>query len=165
LKIGYSYILRYTLYDCGAVALGLSFCERATREKERALTRVKKVETTARTRYLALGLLIVASLFIFSDRFYSPMYTTESNNARFNQWVDYYSRCDGYTVEYNNFETYTGESDVMTFKQASILAGDVKKVRQITGLVTVYFDWENDVIFYSGSGPDSTLQYCYYSNY
>jgi len=123
------------------------------------------LETTARTKYLALGLIIIASLFIFSDRFYSPMYTTESNNARFNQWIDYYSECDGYTVEYKNFETYRGDSDVMTLRQASTLAGDVQKVRQITGSVTVYFDWENDVIFFRGSGPDTTLQYCYFVNF
>lgn len=93
------------------------------------------------------------------------MYTTESENARFNQWVDYYSQCDGYTVEYNNFETYRGDSDVVTLRQSNRMAGDVRKVRQLTGSVTVYFDWENDVIFFSGSGPDSTLQYCDYSKY
>jgi hypothetical protein len=123
------------------------------------------METTARTKYLALGILIVASLFIFSDRFYSPKYTTESENARFNQWVDYYTRCEGYTVEYYSFDAFKSESDVVTLKPASSVADDVKKTKQLTGCVTVYFDWENDVIFFSGSGPNPKLQYCYYSNF
>jgi len=123
------------------------------------------VKKTVRTKYLALGILIIASLFMFSDRFYHPKYITESENARFNQWVDYYTSCEGYTVEYYSFDAFKSESDVVTSRQASSLSADVQKSKQLTGSVKVYFDWENDVIFFSGSGPDSTLQYCYYSNF
>jgi hypothetical protein len=126
---------------------------------------VKKVKRTVRTKYLAFGILIIASLFIFSDRFYHQKYTTESENARFNQWVDYYTSCEGYTVEYYSFDAFKSESDVVTSRQSSNLAADVQKSKQLTGSVRVYFDWENNVIFFSGSGPDSTLQYCYYSNF
>jgi hypothetical protein len=150
--------------QCGSTSL--SFCERATREKgARTDDRVKKVKRTVRTKYLAFGIIIIASLFIFSDRFYHQKYTTESENARFNQWVDYYTSCEGYTVEYYSFDAFKSESDVVTSRQSSNLAADVQKSKQLTGSVRVYFDWENNVIFFSGSGPDSTLQYCYYSNF
>jgi hypothetical protein len=159
-------MLRPTIVDCSAVAHGFSFCERATREKgARTDDRVKRLKRTVRTKYLALVILIIASLFMFSDRFYHPKYTTESENARFNQWVDYYSGCEGYTVEYYSFNAFKIESDTVTLRQSNRLADDVKKMKQDTGFVTVYFDWENDVIFFSGSGLDSTLQYCYYSNF
>ena len=123
------------------------------------------MKRTVRTKYLALSILIIASLFIFSDRFYHPKYITESENARFNQWVDYYSSCEGYTVEYYSFDTFKSESDVVTLKQSNRLAEDAHRIKQLAGSVTVYFDWENDVIFFSGSGLDPALQYCYYSNF
>ena len=110
------------------------------------------MKRTVRTKYLALSILIIASLFIFSDRFYHPKYITESENARFNQWVDYYSSCEGYTVEYYSFDTFKSESDVVTLKQSNRLAEDAHRIKQLAGSVTVYFDWENDVIFFSGSG-------------
>jgi hypothetical protein len=158
-------MLRPTIVDCSAVALAFLFASAQREKKERALTRVKKLKRTVRTKYLALGILIIASLFMFSDRFYHPKYTTESENARFNQWVDYYGGCEGYTVQYYSFDAFKSESDIVTSRQSSRLADDVQKTKQLTGAVTVYFDWENDVIFFSGSGLDSTLQYCYYSNY
>jgi hypothetical protein len=102
---------------------------------------------------------------MFSDRFYHPVYITESENARFNQWVEYFSRCEGYTVEYYSFDAFKSESEVVTLMMSSELANNVKKMQQDTGSVTVYFDWENDVIFFSGLDLDSTLQYCYYSNF
>jgi len=141
------------------------FASAQREKKERALTRAKKVKRTVGTKYLAFGILIIASLFMFSDRLYHPKYITESENARFNQWVDYFSGCEGYTVEYYSFDAFKGESDVVTSRQSSRLADDVKKMKQDTGFVKVYFDWENDVIFFSGSGPVSTLQYCYYSDF
>lgn len=159
-------MLRPTIVDCSAVAHGLSFCERATREEDaRTDDRVKSVKRTVRTKYLALGILIIASLFMFSDRFYHPKYTTESENARFNHWVDYYISCEGYTVEYYSFDAFNSENDVVTLRQSNRLADDVKKMKQDMGFVTVYFDWENDVIFFSSSSLDSTLQHCYYSDF
>jgi hypothetical protein len=158
-------MLRPTIVDCSAVALAFLFASAQREKKERALTRVKKLKRTMVTKYLALGILIIASLFMFSDGFYHPKYTTESENARFNQWVDYYSDCEGYTVEYYSFDAFKSENDIVTLRQSSRFADDVNKMKQDMGFVTVYFDWENDVIFFSSSGLDSTLQYCYYSNF
>jgi len=77
-----------------------------------------------------LGVLIIASLFMFSDRFYHPKYITESENARFNQWVDYFTNCEGYTVEYYSFDAFKSESDSVTLRQSNRLADDVKKMSE-----------------------------------
>lgn len=147
-------MLRPTIVNCSAVTYGL-FASAQREKKERALTRVEKVKITARTKHIAAGVLIIASLFAFSDRLFQPKYITKSENARFNEWVKYYSKRDGYTVEYHSFDAFKSDSDVLALRQSNRLADDVQKMRQLMGFVTVYFDWESDVIFFSGQGRDS----------
>ena len=48
----------------------------------------------------------VAALFFFVGLIMGPKPATKSKNARFNDWVKYYRRQDGYTVEYRKFETF-----------------------------------------------------------
>lgn len=115
-------------------------------------------------KYYIVGALAIASLVVISNNLNSKS-ITESKNARFNEWVSYYSRCEGYTVEYYNFDTFSSESDIVTRSSASGMAGNVQEIKQLFGFVTVYFDWERDIIFYRGSGPDSKLLYCFYSNF
>jgi hypothetical protein len=123
------------------------------------------VERTAGMKVLAVvGIIAITSLFVFTD-IMKPDYITESKNTRFNQWVNYYSNCDGYTVVYYNYDVFKSESDIVIRLRDATMADEVSAMRQLDGFVTVYFDWEKDIIFFSGLGTDSTLQYCYYSNF
>jgi hypothetical protein len=124
--------------------------------------KVKHVNKTKKNRYLILGVLTIASIFVVSNNI-GPKPITESKNVRFNQWVKYYSKCEGYTVEHYNFDDFKSESDVVTNSMANAMAIDVQEAKQLLGFVTVYFDWERDIIFFQGTGPDSTLQYCIFS--
>lgn len=123
------------------------------------------MERTAGMKVLAVvSIIAITSLFVFTD-IMKPNYITESKNTRFNQWVNYYNKCDGYTVVYYNYDVFKSESDIVIRLRDATMADEVSAMRQLNGFVTVYFDWEKDIIFFSGSGTDSTLQYCYYSNF
>lgn len=124
------------------------------------------MEGSIKKRYLVtLGILVIASVYMVSNTFFKPKLLTDSTNTRFNQWVKFYDDKEGYTVEYYNFEEFKTESDVVMSKRPSDLAKQIDTDKVLVGFITVFFDWENDIIFYRGTGPDSTLLYCYYSNY
>ena len=111
-------------------------------------------------KVIGIGIIAITSLFVF-NQIYVPKSITDSENKRFNQYVTYFTNCEGYTVEYQNFDAFKG-GDNTIHMQASRMATDITVVRDETGFVDVYFDWEKDVIFYLGSGSISGLQYCYY---
>jgi hypothetical protein len=124
------------------------------------------MEGSIKKRYLVtLGILFIASVYMVSNTFLKPKLMTDSANTRFNQWVKFYDDKEGYTVEYYNFEEFKLESDLVVSKRPSDLAKMIDTDKVLVGFITVFFDWENDIIFYRGTGPDSTLLYCYYCNY
>ena len=123
---------------------------------------MKQVKEATKTQYYIIGVLAIASLFVISSSI-RPNSITESKNIRFNDWVRYYRKCEGYTVEYYDFETFKSESDVVKSSMANVMASDVQDVKELIGFVTVYFDWERDVIFFRGTGPDPAMQYCIFS--
>jgi len=114
-------------------------------------------------RVIVIGILAITSLFAFNN-IYVPNYITASENNRFNQWVTYFSNCEGYTVEYKNFDSFKGGDNTIQM-QESRMASDITDVRDELGFVTVYFDWESDVIFYIGSDSKSELDYCYFHKF
>lgn len=122
---------------------------------------MKKVEKTSKSKVIAIGILVITSLIVLNGNAMNSD-ITESENDRFNQWVTYFTNCEGYTVEYQNFDDYNIESDKIVLMQGSQMASDIRGVRDLTGVVTVYFDWENDIIFYGGSDTNSVSQKCYY---
>ena len=124
--------------------------------------KVIAVKSVTKTQIYILGFLAIASLFVVTNSIGQTSFT-ESKNARFNQWVKYYSKCEGYTVEYYDFETFKSESDVTSSMIANAMASEVLEIKQSIGFVTVYFDWEKDVIFFRGTGSDPTLLYCFFS--
>lgn len=124
------------------------------------------MEVSIKKRYLLIiGIVVVISLFMISKTMFKPIQATESTNVRFNQWVSYYRRNEGYSVEYYNFDTFKNESDIVVSKMTSTLALGILQFKEAEGSVTVYFDWESDIIFYRGKGPDSTKLYCYFSRF
>lgn len=111
-------------------------------------------------KVIVIGIAAIASLFLFNN-FAVPNFITDSENDRFNEYVTYFRNCDGYTVEYKNFDAFKDGENTIPM-QASKMSSDITDIRDSTGFVTVYFDWEKDVIFYLGSGSKAELQYCYF---
>ena len=118
------------------------------------------MERTLKIQVIVIGIAAIAALFVFNN-IAVPTSITDSENDRFNEYVTYFTNCEGYTVEYRNFDTFEGGDNTIPM-QASKMSSDITDVRDETGFATVYFDWEKDVIFYLGSGSKSGLQYCYF---
>jgi hypothetical protein len=115
---------------------------------------------------IIVGVIVVATLFSVAGPLLGPKAATDSSNARFNDWVRYYRRLDGYTVEYRNWETFSDDMDVMGYGiQALKMSMDIVELKDLMGVVTVYYDWEMDRIFYIGTGADPTLSYGFYSKF
>lgn len=123
------------------------------------------IRLSSRNRII-VGVIVVATLFSVAGLLLGPKAATDSSNARFNDWVRYYRRLDGYTVEYRNWEAFSDEIDVIGYgMQALKLSMDIVKLKDLMGAVTVYYDWEMDRIFYIGTGADTTLSYGFYSTF
>ena len=123
------------------------------------------IKLSSRNRII-VGVIAVAALFYVAGPFLGPKASTDSSNFRFNDWVKYYRHKDGYTVEYLNWETFSDNIDVMGNRmQALQMSNDVTDYKDLMGVVTVYYDWELDRIFYIGTGTDSTLSYGFYCSF
>ena len=114
---------------------------------------------------IIVSIIVVAALFVFVGPILGPKAATKSKNARFNDWVKYYRRQDGYTVEYRKFETFEEDTDVMRVVQVIKMSDDVADFKDLVGAVTVYYDWEIERIFYTGAGEDPDLSYGFYCNF
>ena len=114
---------------------------------------------------LIIGVIVVATIFFIAAPMLRPKGDTESKNARFNDWVRYFRRQEGYTVEYLNFATFSEGVDVVSSMQALKMSIDIEDIYAKMGIVTVYYDWEVDRIFFIGSGLDPALRYGFYCTF
>ncbi|KON26126.1 hypothetical protein AC480_06335 [miscellaneous Crenarchaeota group archaeon SMTZ1-55] len=156
-------------------------------------------------RTLVVLVAIVVFIFglnsIFKFRARASM-VTDSTNPRFNQYVSYFSRQKGYIVEYKNFSTFPDDVDVM-YKPVGSLdpaplmeivfcktvklytlgrefeGGEFEAMCTMASLekpVTVYYDDEQEVIFFIGDyycsrffyaarAADRTATYGYYTTF
>jgi hypothetical protein len=114
---------------------------------------------------IIVAIIVASTLFFFMGQILGPKIATRSRNARFNDWVKYYRRQDGYTVEYRRFETFEEETDVMRAVQVIQMSDDVAAFKDLMGAVTVYYDWEVERIFYTGAGEDPDLSYGFYCTF
>ena len=114
---------------------------------------------------IIVAVIVVAALFYVVGPILGPKAATESKNVRFNDWVNYFRRQDDYTVEYLKFETFDEGTDVMRALQAAEMSDDVTDFKGLMGSVTVYYDWELERIFYTGSGVDPDLSYGFYCTF
>jgi hypothetical protein len=120
--------------------------------------------SSSRNRIIA-AVIVAAALFYVAAPLLMPKPTTGSTNARFNDWVKYYQRQDGYTVEYHDFDTFSEEVDTIRLLQALEMSEDVVDYMDEMGAVTVYYDGEIDRIFYIGTGADPSQTYGFYCTF
>jgi hypothetical protein len=122
-----------------------------------------------------------------------PKPVTRSNNAQFNDWMRYYMRQPGYTVEFMDFSEFEESMDTCiqvpamssladhitlysllpdweTEYQNAVRTGRSGKINEalevrLTGdyPVTVYYDDLEMMVFYVGLGSDPDLNYGYYT--
>lgn len=114
---------------------------------------------------IIVGVIVVAALFYVAMPMLMPEPDTGSDNARFNDWVAYYRRQDGYTVEYRSFEDFKEEVDVVKAMQALEMSEDVVDFKEAAGTVTVYYDGESENIFFVGTGADASKTYGYFCSF
>ena len=118
---------------------------------------------------------------------------TRSDDVQFNDWMRYFMRQPGYTVEYMDFDTFEESVDSVTQVQTiSAIAdhltlfslgpdyedayrgavrtgrsGVINEALKVRGEgdypVTVYYDDEALMVFYIGLGTDPDLSYGYYT--
>jgi len=137
-----------------------------------------------RIRKLVILVVIVAAFYGISIMM-KPKMVTNSPNPRFNHWVTYFQRQEGYIVEYRDFDTLEEMVDVM-YKPvgspnpqpllATVFASSVKvhslgpefEGTEMEALgtrasldypVTVYYDDEADIIFFVGNAASSRFFY------
>ena len=141
---------------------------------------------------LAVFVVIIAAVWGISTML-QPKPVTGTKNIRFNDWMRYYMRQPGYTVEYQDFDTFKESVDVSTQVPAmssladhitlfSLLpdyedayrgavrtgrSGVINEALKVRGEgdypVTVYYDDEALMVFYIGLGTDPDLSYGYYT--
>ena len=152
---------------------------------------------TLQKRPRLLRLVVVVAIiagFSVMNTMLKPKPVTRSDNKQFDDWVRYFMRQPGYTVEYLDFDTFEVGFDVVTIVPAvNSLADHITLLSlgpdweeeyqgavrtQRSGKIlealkvrnsgdypaTVYYDDETLNIFYLGLGPDPDLSYVYYSN-
>ena len=152
-----------------------------------------------RIRTLVIVVVVVAGLYGLNIMM-KPKMVTNSTNPRFNAYVVYFQRQAGYNVEYHDFDTFPDMVDFMYKPVGSpnpqaILPNVLVKSIKVTSLghdfeggeiaammtdtpldnpITVYYDDENNVLFFVGDAwssrffyaaraPDPTATYGYYS--
>lgn len=148
-----------------------------------------------RSRLLRL-VVIVALIAVFSvvNTMMKPKPVTRSDDFQYNDWMRYFMRQTGYTVEYLDYDTFEESVDVVSYVPGmSSLADHITlfslgpdyeeaymgavrtgrsgvilealKVRNAGDYpVTVYYDDETQRVFYIGLGSDPDLSYGYYSS-
>jgi hypothetical protein len=131
---------------------------------------------------IVVSLIGVNSIFKFRAR---ASMVTDSTNPRFNQYVSYFSRQKGYTIEYSNFSTFPDEVDQMYKPVGSLSPAPLSEIvfcktvklfalgREYSGTefeamctmatldkpITVYYDDEAEVIFFIGDAFCSRFFY------
>ena len=123
-----------------------------------------------------------------------PKPVTRSDNSQYDDWMRYFMRQPGYTVEYLDFDTFEEGIDIMKVVQTmnaiadhitlfslgpdfedayhgavrtgrSGVINEALKVRSSGDYpVTLYYDDEMRYVFYIGLGSDPDLTYGYYSS-
>lgn len=147
-----------------------------------------------RPRLLRFAVIVAfIALFLVMNTMLKPKPVTGSDNFQFNEWMRYFMRQPGYTVEYLDFDTFEEDIDIMKVvpavnsladhitlfslgsdfedeymnavrTQRSGTINEALKVRSSGDYpVTVYYDDEELYIFYMGIGSDPDLSYGYYS--
>ena len=155
----------------------------------------------SRTQGAIIAVAVVALIYGASTMF-KPKAVTDSTNVRFNAWVTYFRRQKGYTVEYHDFDMFADMVDEM-YKpvgspnpqglMSNVFAKAIKvhslgrefEGDEITAMmtpgsldnpVTVYYDDDEDVMFFVGDAftsrffyaaraPDPTATYGYYTEF
>jgi hypothetical protein len=153
------------------------------------------METLQKRPKLLRLVVIVAfvGLFMVINPMLKPKPVTGSDNFQFNEWMRYFMRQPGYTVEYLDFDTFEEGVDIMKVIQTmnaiadhvtlyslgpdyedayhgavrtgrSGVINEALKVRTAGDYpVTIYYDDEMRSVFYIGIGSDPDLTYGYYS--
>jgi len=154
------------------------------------------METLQKRPKLLRLVVIVAfvGLFMVINPMLKPKPVTGSDNFQFNEWMRYFMRQPGYTVEYLDFDTFEEGVDIMKVIQTmnaiadhltlyslgadyedayhgavrtgrSGVINEALKVRSSGDYpVTLYYDDEMRYVFYIGLGSDPDLTYGYYSS-
>jgi len=154
------------------------------------------METLQKRPKLLRVVVIVVFIALFSvmNTMLKPKPVTGSDNVQFNEWMRYFMRQPGYTVEYLDFDTFEEDLDIVKVvpavnsladhitlfslgadfedeyqnavrTQRSGTINEALKVRNSGEYtMTVYYDDEALYIFYIGLGPDPDLSYGYYSS-
>jgi len=147
-----------------------------------------------RPKLLRLVVIIgFVGLFMVINPMLKPKPVTRSDNFQFDEWMRYFMRQPGYTVEYLDFDTFEEGVDIMKVIQTmnaiadhltlfslgadyedayhgavrtgrSGVINEALKVRTAGDYpVTIYYDDEMRSVFYIGLGSDPDLTYGYYS--
>ena len=137
-----------------------------------------------RIRKLVILVVIVAAFYGLS-MLMKPKLVTNSPDPRFNNWVAYFQRQEGYTVEYHDFDTFEDMVDEMYKPVGSpnpqpILSHVFASAVKVHSLgpefegtemeaigtrasldypVTVYYDDEDNIIFFVGNAASSRFFY------
>lgn len=140
-----------------------------------------------------LSFVAIIAVFMGMRIVMKPKPVTRSDDAQFNDWIRYFNRQPGYTVEYLEFNTFKESVDSVTQVQSisaiadhltlfslgseyktayegavrtgrSGVINEALKVRLAGDYpVTVYYDDEALSVFYVGTGADTDLTYGYYT--
>lgn len=133
-------------------------------------------------------------LYMVINPMLKPKPVTRSDNFQYDEWMRYFMRQPGYTVEYLDFDTFEEGIDIMKVVQTmnaiadhitlfslgpdfedayhgavrtgrSGVINEALKVRTAGDYpVTLYYDDEMRYVFYIGLGSDPDLTYGYYSS-
>ncbi len=154
------------------------------------------METLQKRPRLLRIVVIVAfvGLFMVINPMLKPKPVTRSDNFQYDEWMRYFMRQPGYTVEYLDFDTFEEGIDIMKvvqtmnaiadhitlfslgpdFEEAyhgavrtgrSGVINEALKVRTAGDYpVTLYYDDEMRYVFYIGIGSDPDFTYGYYSS-
>ena len=153
------------------------------------------METLQKRSKLLRVVVIVVFIALFSvmNTMMKPKPVTGSDSFQFNEWMRYFMRQPGYTVEYMDFDTFEEDIDIMKVAQTmnaladhitlfslgsdfeedymnavrtgrSGVINEALKVRVAGDYpVTVYYDDDMQRAFYIGLGSDPDLTYGFYA--
>lgn len=147
-----------------------------------------------KSRLIRIGaFVVVVATFAVMGPMMKPKPVTNSDNFQYNEWMRYFMRQPGYTVEYMDFDTFEEDIDIMTivpgvnsladhitllslgpdFEEAyhgavrTQRSGPILEALKVRNSgdypATVYYDDEEQFIFYIGIGSDPDFSYGYYS--
>ena len=154
------------------------------------------METLQKRPRLLRFVVVVAfvGLYMVINPMLKPKPVTRSDNSQYDDWMRYFMRQPGYTVEYLDFDTFEEGIDIMKVVQTmnaiadhitlfslgpdfedayhgavrtgrSGVINEALKVRSSGDYpVTLYYDDEMRYVFYIGLGSDPDLTYGYYSS-